>query len=175
MVAALVLTGAPGAGKSSVLDALTTLLEVDGTAYGAIESELFARGSPWLPAADWLPQLRAVVALQREAGRELLLVVATTETADELRGVVEALAADVLVAVCLDAAPDVVAARIEQREPDAWPGKQALIENARRLARRIPAIEGIDLVIETEGRSPVDVAGDVREELRARGVLPKAD
>jgi hypothetical protein len=44
VTAALILTGSPGSGKSSVLDTLSTLLEIDGTSFGAIESEQLACG-----------------------------------------------------------------------------------------------------------------------------------
>jgi len=171
VTAALVLTGAPGAGKSSVLEALTTLLEIEGTAYGAIESEQLAWGSPWLQAGEWIPQLAAVLSLQHQAGRRLFLVAATTETGAELRGVVDAVDVEHVIVVCLSAAPDTVAARIARREPDSWPGKAALIAHARQLARSIPAIEGVDLVIDTGGRDPVAVAGEVRDALRVRGLL----
>jgi adenylate kinase len=43
---AVVLTGAPGAGKSSVLDRLATLLEIEGVEFGALESEQLGWGSP---------------------------------------------------------------------------------------------------------------------------------
>lgn len=152
--AALVLTGAPRAAKSSVLEALTTLLEIDGTAYGAIESEQLAWGSPWLQAGEWIPHLAADLSLQRQAGRRLFLVAATTEIADELRDVVDAVAVEQVIVVCLRATPDTVAARIATREPDAWPGKAALTAHARQLARTIPAIGGLDLVVETEARAP---------------------
>lgn len=49
MSGAIILTGAPGSGKSSVLAALSTLLEIEGVAFGAIESEQLARGWPWPP------------------------------------------------------------------------------------------------------------------------------
>jgi hypothetical protein len=171
MVAALVLTGAPGTGKSSVVNALTTLLEIGGIAYGAIESEQLAWGSPRLGSAVWTGQLAAVIALQRQAGRRLFLIVATTETEAELRGVIDAVGAERALVVCLTAAPDLVAARIDAREPDAWPGKRALIAHARGLAATIPAIAGIDLLIDTEGRDTVSVAGEVRAALRAAGIL----
>jgi hypothetical protein len=58
----------------SVLDALSTLLEIDGVPFGAIESEELARGLPWLATSEWLRQLAAVIGLQRDAGRELSLV-----------------------------------------------------------------------------------------------------
>jgi len=73
----MILTGARGSGKSFVLDALSTMLEIDEVPFGAIESEQLARGWPWLPAAQWTRQVAAVVALQREAERDMF-VVATT-------------------------------------------------------------------------------------------------
>jgi predicted ATPase len=91
---ALILTGPPGAGKSSVLEALTTLLELDGVEYSALESEQLAWGSPWLSPAQWLPQLTAVMALQRNVRRRLFLLAAMTESTDELRGVADAVGTD---------------------------------------------------------------------------------
>ena len=80
MTAAIVITGAPGAGKSSVAEAFTTLLDNAGIEHGAIESEQLAWGTPWLEGAQALEQLAAVLALQRGYGRRLFVVVATTET-----------------------------------------------------------------------------------------------
>jgi chloramphenicol 3-O-phosphotransferase len=157
-VRALVVTGAPGTGKSSVLDALGTELELRGVAYGAIESEQLAWGSPWLAPAQWLPQLQAVLRRQAQAGRRLFLVAATTETAGELRDVIEATGAQEVLVVCLRAAPTTVAERIDRREPDRWPGKQALIEHARALALAIPGLDGIDHVIDTDDARAEDVA-----------------
>jgi len=94
MSGALILTGAPGSGKSSVVDALSTLLEIDGTPFGAIETEQLARGWPWLTPDNWIPQLAAVICLQRKAGRTTFIVVATTETEQEIQGVSDALADD---------------------------------------------------------------------------------
>jgi chloramphenicol 3-O-phosphotransferase len=150
-----------------VLEALATLLEIEGIEFGALESEQLAWGSPWLPHEAWLRVLAQVIDLQREAGRELFLVAATTETVEELRGVLDALAVAPVLVVCLRAAPDTVAARLAHREPDAWPGKQPLIVHARALAGTIPSIEGIDLVVDTDGRDAVDVAREVRDALRA--------
>jgi hypothetical protein len=65
-----------------------------------------------------------------------------------------------------------VAGRVADREPDAWPGKAALIAHARKLAMSIPAIAGVDAVLHTDRRWAVEVAADVRQLLRAHGVLP---
>ncbi len=68
--------------------------------------------------------------------------------------------------VLLVAPADVVAARIEEREPDRWPGKAALIAHARRLAVSMPReLEGVDARVETGGRAAVDVAVEVRDVL----------
>lgn len=91
---------------------------------------------------------------------------ATIETQLELQGIIDALAVDRVIVVCLRAGPDAVATRIADREPDAWPGKASLIAHARVLAESIPSIAGIDVVICTEGRSPVDVAGEINVLLR---------
>jgi hypothetical protein len=123
MSGSLILIGAPGSGKSSVLDALSTMLEIDDVPFGAIETEQLARGWPWLKAAQWIPQLEAVVELQRRAGRQIFLVVATTENEQELRAVVNAVGAQPVLIVCLSAPPDLAARRVAEREPDSWRGK----------------------------------------------------
>lgn len=171
MSGALILIGAPGSGKSSVLDALSTLLEIDEVRFGAVETEQLARGWPWLDASDWMPQLEAVIELQRRAGRETFLVVATTENDQELRAVVEAVGAEHFVVVCLSAPPDIAARRVAEREPDSWPGKSALVAHTRKLASEIPSLEGIDLVLATADRHAADVATEIKEFLSATGML----
>lgn len=155
-----------------MLEALSTLLEVDEVAFGALESEQLAWGWPWLAVSEWLPQLAAVISLQRAAGRRLFLVTATTETQLELQGVIDALPVDRVIVVCLRAGPEAVATRIAQREPDAWSGKGPLISHARVLAESIPSIAGIDAVICTEDRSAVEVAGEINDLLRDHELLP---
>jgi len=147
-----------------------TLLEMDGVEFGALESEQLGWGSPWLFGEPWLGQLRAVVELQRQAGRNLFLIAATTETSQELTAVVDAIAVDEVTSVLLSVPADVVVARIDAREPDAWPGKHGLIEHARHLATSMHELAGIDIRIDTDGRQPVDVALELRDTLRTRGL-----
>jgi chloramphenicol 3-O-phosphotransferase len=169
--AAVVLTGAPGAGKSSVLQALTTLLELEAIPYGALESEQLEWGLPWLDVAAGARQLAAVVALQREAGRRRFVITATTETAAWLDAILGAIGAERSFVACLRAPADELARRIDRREPDAWPGKQELIDHARALAVAIPALPGLDLVVDTDGRDPADVAAEIRDAIAAAGIL----
>jgi len=82
----------------------------------------------------WLSQLSAVLQLQRQAGRRRFLIAATTATCDELAAGRDAIAVDQIVSVLLTVPPEVAAARIGAREPDAWPGKRRLITRTRDLA-----------------------------------------
>jgi chloramphenicol 3-O-phosphotransferase len=161
LTAAIVITGAPGAGKSSVAQAFTTRLDNAGIEHGAIESEQLAWGTPWLPDALVREQLAAVVALQRGYGRRLFVVVATTETQEDLDGLVAAIGAERTLVVCLAAPGEVCTARVLEREPERWAGRNALAAHARSLASVIPALPGVDLVLSTEGRSAEAVASEL--------------
>jgi len=159
---AVILIGAPGAGKSSVLETLATLLEIDRTPHGRIESEAVGLGFPSLPAEAWMPMVEEVLILQRRAGRELMLIAATPESEAELQQLRAAAGAHV-VAICLTAPASVVATRVDEREPDSWPGKQWLIAHARELAETIPRFVGIDATVSTDRRAAIDVAAEVRQ------------
>jgi len=166
----MLLIGPPGAGKTSVLEKLATLLEIDGIGFGALESEQLAWGSPWLQGDSWLTQIRAVMELQRAAGRQLFLIAATTETSADLADLIDAIAVDSVAVVLLVASADVVAERLADREPDTWPGKQALIARARDLAESMTALDSVNIRISTENRSPEEVATDVRDALERLGI-----
>lgn len=174
MIAAVLITGAPGSGKSSVLDALGTLMELDGFAHGAIETEQLTRGVPALGNDLLAGQLRSVLELQRDAGRRLFLIAFTAESDSQLRDVLAATGAERTLVVCLRAPADELAARLAAREPDRWPGKAGLIAHARRLAAAAPAIVGIEQTIDTAGRDPADVAREVLGAMRTRGLVAEA-
>jgi cytidylate kinase len=165
--AAIVITGPPGAGKTSVLEKLSTLLEIEGIEFGAIESEQLGRGSPWLDGLAVANQLQAVLRIQQDVGRRLFLIAATTGTDHELRGIVQAVAAEKITVVLLIARPDVVADRVRDREPDEWPGKAHLIEHARELAALMPELGGVDLTLSTDGRQVHQVAHELLAALKA--------
>ena len=161
MTAAIVITGAPGAGKSSVAEAFTTLLDNAGIEHGAIESEQLAWGTPWLDEALAWEQLAAVLALQRGYGRRRFVVVATTETQEDLSSLVAAIGAERTLVVALQAPGDVCAARVLEREPEVWAARESLAEHARELAAVIPRLPGVDLVLGTDGRGAEAVAGEL--------------
>jgi broad-specificity NMP kinase len=169
MVEAVVITGAPGAGKSSVLEALAGLLDNDAVPHAVLESEQLANGYPWLPEAQCYAILAETCRAMRGFGRRLFLVSGTTETDEHIDGLLAALAADRHVVVCLQAAPETTAARVHDREPPEWHGRDALVAHSRELATQIPALAGIDLTVSTEGREARDVAREIREAVAALG------
>jgi chloramphenicol 3-O-phosphotransferase len=160
---AVVITGGPGTGKSSVAQAFTTLLENAGIEHGAIESEQLAWGHPWLADRLVHQQLAEVCRLQRGYGRRLFVVVATTETQAGLESLLAAIGAERSFVVCLRAPGEVAAARVLEREPERWAGRDALAAHARELAGAIPLLPGVDLVLDTDGRSAETVAGELFE------------
>lgn len=165
---AVVLTGAPGSGKSSVIEALTTQLGNAGIEYGAIESEQLGWGTPWLPDAT-VRELLALL-LHRQA-RDRMLVVATTETEADLRALIGAIGAERTFVACLAAPPELVRQRVLDREPEAWNGRIPLADHAFALARVIPGLPSVDLVVSTDGRRREDVAAEIREALAACGLI----
>lgn len=170
MAGTLLLTGAPGTGKSSTLDALSTLLEIEGIEFGAIEAEQLAWGHPPLAYGAAVQQLAQVLAFQRRMGRNLFLVVSTTENFDEMAAIVAAMDAHPLLVVCLAARPETLAARLEAREPDRWPGKRDLIARACTLAGVVPRVAGIDLVIDTDAAGIEEVAAQIYTAMQLNGL-----
>jgi uncharacterized protein len=154
-----------------VCEALTTLLDNDGVPHGAIESEQLAWGTPWLEEPEMLEQLGVLLRMQRGYGRRLFLVVATTETEEDLRALLDAIGAERSFVVALAAPGEVVAARVLAREPEGWAARDSLAAHAAELARVIPALPSVDLVVSTDGRDAESVAAELLDALQAHGLL----
>jgi broad-specificity NMP kinase len=168
MVRAIVITGAPGAGKSSVLQALAGELDNDAVPHAVLESEQFAAGYPWLSEEDAYDVLAVTCAALKERGRSLFLVAGTTETEAHLDALKAAIAADETTVVCLTAEPETTARRVFEREPPEWHGRDPLVAHSRVLATQIPALRGIDLRIGTDGRDAREVAREIRSKALGR-------
>jgi broad-specificity NMP kinase len=167
MIRAILITGSPGAGKSSVLEALSGLLAEEQMPHAAFESEQLASGYPWLDEEQAYMALAVTCRALSELGRELFLIAGTTETDAHIEGLKAAVGADETIVVCLQAEPETAARRVFEREPPEWTGRDALVAAARRLAAQIPALRGIDLLVNTDGRHPRDVAREIRSKLPA--------
>ena len=73
-MSAVVITGPPGAGKTTVLNALVDALSDDGIAHAAIEAEMLVWTHPALTDEQSVRLVRAACDAYREAGYRLLLV-----------------------------------------------------------------------------------------------------
>jgi hypothetical protein len=162
-VLAVVLTGAPGAGKSSVLTALADALSDDDIRHAAVEVEALVWAHPALSDEQWTRHVQVVCGLHREAGHELLLIAQTVETDKDMTRLKQAVSADEYLLVRLEAQPATLVERIIDREPESWSGLPELVEHAQQLAASMPALRGIDLVVSTEGQHPETVAQRIRD------------
>ena len=159
---AVVLTGPPGAGKTSVLTALVDALSDDDIAHAAVEVEALVWTHPAVAREQRAHHVRATCELHRQAGHRLLLVAQTLETDADVTELLAAAAADQVFLVRLEARPATLVRRIVEREPPTWSGLDHLVEHAQELAASMPALSGVDLVLSTEGERAEDVAARIR-------------
>jgi AAA domain-containing protein len=159
---ALVFIGPPGVGKTDVVAALSDLLVADDVRHVTLEVEAVTSAHPALGDDEWHEPVRAVCALYRRFGYELLLVTATVESRHDLDGVLAAIGADAHAVVRLEAERETLRRRITEREPAGWPGLAQLLATADRLVSANAALEGIALTVSTEGAHPPAVAGRIR-------------
>jgi chloramphenicol 3-O-phosphotransferase len=164
---AVLIIGAPGAGKSSTLEALSDLLTDADVPHSVLEVEHLGWGHPWLGMADTLTVLDAALHAQIELGRDMFVLSATPENDEELDAVRAALPFDRVIVVALRVRPETAAARVLGREPPHWSGRERLAEHARELATRIPRLAGVDVVLDSERHEPISVARAIYDEARA--------
>ena len=160
---ALVLTGPPGSGKTSVLEALSDQLVVDDVRHAAVETEALTSAHPPLDDDEWFAPVQAVCRLYRHFGYPLLLIAATVEGNEDLRRLLAAVGADQHAVVRLAARPETLRRRIVEREPEGWSGLEELTTAAARLSAVMAELDGVALALSTEAERPPAVAERVRD------------
>jgi len=155
---AVLITGPPGAGKSEVASSLHDSLGESGVDAAMIEVDALERSHPPIDRERSIEHLRMLASSYREVGTELLIVTATIEDGDHRRAAIEAIGAGETTLVRLEADPETLRERILAREPPGWGGLPELLNASRSLAASMPELEGVDLVVSTEGEQPAAVA-----------------
>jgi predicted kinase len=167
-VFALLLTGPPGAGKSEVASALHDSLGDAGEDAALIEVDALERSYPPIDRGAAVSHLAMLAGSYRQLGTPILLATATLEDDDYREQAVRALGAERTLLVRLEADPDTLRERILAREPPGWGGLPDLLNASRRLAEEMKDLDGVDLVLSTEGRRPAEVAEELEAALRER-------
>ncbi|MGY1763560.1 AAA family ATPase [Geodermatophilus sp. SYSU D00779] len=167
----MLLTGPPGAGKSSVATALHDRLSDAGLSNALVEVDELQRCYPPLDIERVLAHLAMLVASYREAGCHRLIVTATIENDSYQHLLLKAAEARNSLVVRLEAEPTTLGRRLRTREPAAWSGLKELLASSLRLADEMTALRNVDLVLSTEGQEHEYVAVRIEDAMRERGYL----
>jgi hypothetical protein len=160
-VFAVVISGAPGSGKTATLTALADALTGAEVAHAAIDVDEVAWAYPFPDDAQRFEYLRGAWQAHRRAGQEVVLVSEVVETPEALRMLLDAVGAEDHLLVRLEAALPTLRERIVAREPADWFGLDHLLGLAERSAA-FTGLEGTHLVLNTEELGPGEVAERIR-------------
>jgi len=159
---ALVVTGPPGSGNTTVLTALQNALADDGISHAVIEVEALSWAHPFVSDDQAFLHLAALRQMYENAGYNLILCGATVTSPAYLYGLLGALKADERLVVRLEADPVVLRRRIVEREPPSWSGLPSLLAATAEISatsRLLPDVEG---VFPTTDATPLEIADQVR-------------
>lgn len=165
VVPTLLITGPPGAGKTAVGAEISRLLHDPPVPHAFVDVDLLAWCFP-RPVGDRFNQrlaLRNLRDLWRNdsaAGATHLVLARVVESRDELEGYRRAVPGADLTVVRLRAPVPVLQARLLHRYGGPEAGRDAAwhVERAAELAPLMDKEAVEDLLIDTEGRSPAEIA-----------------
>ena len=159
---AVLITGPPGAGKTTALIALSDALIDDRIAHAAADVDELAWGYPFPSLARRCEHLRAWCEAHRRDCGDLVVVAEVIESPGHLRDVLRALDADDHLLVRLEAAVPTMRGRIVAREPPGWSGLERLLDESRALGASMKLLDGAQLVLDTERLAPDELARLIR-------------
>lgn len=162
---AVLITGPPGAGKTVALTALCDALAGDQVPHAGVDVDEVAWAYPFPDLAGRCNHLRAWRGSHARAGATLLVVAEVIESAAHLADVLAALGADRHLLVRLEAEPATLRERIIAREPEGWFGLEHLLNEMEQLHLSMPALEGVQLVLDTERLTAEQIAQAIRAAL----------
>jgi hypothetical protein len=161
-VFAVILTGAPGSGKTVCLTALSDALVDDQIAHAAVDSDEVAWAYPFPDLAQRAEHVRALWDSHRRTGQDLLLLAEVIESPGHLSDLLALLGADDHLLVRLEAAPATLRERIVGREPEDWPSLDYLLDYTERIAAPLAGLDGVHVALDSESLTPAQIAERVR-------------
>lgn len=161
----VIITGPPGAGKSSAATEFHDGLGDEGIANALVEIDELERSYPPVGRERALNNLARLCASHRELEPEILTVTATVEDDDYMHALFAALGTDDRFVVRLEAGTGTLEQRIRQREPEGWSGLEELVESSSELAKTMTDLTEVDLVLNTEDLPVEEVVARIRSEL----------
>ena len=160
---ALVITGPPGSGKSTTLEALSDLLHDQDVAHACLEVDALTWAHPPISAEAGARHVAALCSLYRDEGYDLLLVAGPLATPGQRAALLDAVGADELFVVRLDASEETLRARIVAREPAGWSQLGRLLERAREMRPAMASVNA-DLALDTARLDPSAAALEIAEQ-----------
>lgn len=161
---AVVVTGAPGAGKTACLIALADALIDDEIRHATIDVDEVAFAYPYPTNEERSALLGAAWDAHRRAGHDLLLFGEVVESAEHLTELLGAVGADDHLLVRLEAPRAMLRQRILAREPTDWSGIEYLLEQSERWAAALEQLDGVHLSLDAARMSPNEIAARIRAE-----------
>ena len=160
------MTGAPGAGKTIHLIALTDALVDDRVAHAVIDTDEVSWAYPFPDLEERAAYVGHAWAAYRERGHEVLLLGEVIESKDHLTRLLDEVGADDHLLVRLTAPYALLRQRILEREPPGWSGIDHLLEETERWVRVIGELEDVHLTVNTTRISAPQAAELIRAERR---------
>ncbi len=161
---AVIVTGAPGVGKTTYLMALTDVLADDQIAHATIDADEVSWAYPYPDLTARAEYVRRAWVAHRDQGHELLLLGEVVESPEHLAELLDAVETDDHLLVRLTAPYMLLRQRILAREPVEWSGTEHLLEETRRWVERIEELPGTHLTIDTVRTGPLEAAALIRGE-----------
>ena len=162
---AVIVSGAPGAGKTTTLTALSDALVDAGVPHASADVDELAWAYPFPDVHCRCEHVRVWAEAHRAAGSDLLLVAEAIEAPSHLQELLAAIGADDHLLTSLTAPLDTLRARIVAREPPDWHGLEYLLAETEPLERVAAELDGVHLVVDTTATTPREAAERIRAEL----------
>jgi GTPase SAR1 family protein len=164
-VFAVIVMGAPGAGKTTTLTALSDALVDERIPHASGDVDDIAWAYPFPDLEGRCEHMRVWAESHRATGADLLLVAEAIESPAHLPALLAAVGADDHLLAHLTAPVDTLRERIVAREPPDWHGLEHLLGEVEPLERVAAELDGVHLVIDTTTTATPEAAGRIRDEL----------